>query len=148
MATSKWIASARGTAGLISILSTELNALANDAAVTTAAIENNSTLDQYADFELVATFASAPTADKTVDLYIVRSVDGTNYEDASATRPPAGGFVGSFVLDAVATVQRKVIPGVMLPPTTFKLLIVNKSGQAMTASGHTLRGDFYNQQVI
>lgn len=147
MAVSKWSPSSRGTAGLITILSTELNALANDAGVTTGVIENSTSLDQYADFELVATFASAPVADKTVDLYLVRSVDASNYEDASAARPPASGWVGAFVLDNVATVQRKTIAGVMLPPTSFKLLIVNKSGVAMTASGHTLRGDFYNQAV-
>lgn len=147
MATSKWIVSTRGTAGLISILTTELNSLANNAGVTTATIENNTTLDQYADFELVATYGTAPVADTTVDLYIVRTVDGTNFEDASASRPSAE-FVGSFVLDNVTTAQRKIVRGVMLPPNSFKLLIVNKAGQAMAASGNTLRGDFYNQQVI
>lgn len=147
MAVSKWITSTRGTNGLISILTTELNALANNAGVTTATIENNATLDQYADFELLATFGVAPVADTTVDLYLVRTVDGTNFEDASATRPSPE-FVGSFVLDAVTTAQRKIVRGVMLPPTSFRLLIVNKAGQAMAATGNTLRGDFYNQQVI
>ena len=147
MAVSKWITSTRGTNGLISILTTELNALANNAGVTTATIENSSTLDQYADFELVVTYGTAPVADTTVDLYIVRTVDGTNFEDATATRPTSE-FVGSFVLDAVTTAQRKIVRGVMLPPTSFKLLVVNKAGQAMAATGNTLRGDFYNQQVV
>jgi hypothetical protein len=147
MAVSKWIASARGTSGLISILTTELNALANNAGVVTAVVENSTSLDQYADFELVVTYGTAPTADTTVDLYIVRTIDGTNYEDATATRPTPE-FVGSFVLDNVTTAQRKIVRGVMLPPISFKLLIVNKAGQAMAATGNTLRGDFYNQQVI
>lgn len=148
MATSKWIASTRGTAGLLaSILGTELNALANDAGVVTAAIENSTTLDQYADFELVVTLATAPVADRTVDLYAVRTVDGTNYEDATAARPSPE-YVGSFVLDNVGTQQRKIVRGVTLPPEDFKLLVVNKSGYAFTASGHTLKGFFYNQQVV
>lgn len=148
MATTKWIAGTSGTSGLSTLLGTELNALANDAAATSAAVANQTNLELFADFELVATFATAPTADKTCDLYLIRSVDNTNYEDASATRPPANGYVGSFVLDNVGTQQRKILPNVQLPPESFKVLLVNKSGYAMTASGHTLRMNTYNQQVV
>ncbi|MGL4649664.1 MAG: hypothetical protein ACRC1H_09680 [Caldilineaceae bacterium] len=147
MATSKWIASTRGS-NPVSVLTTELNSLANDAAVTSAAISNTTEDDQYADLELVVTYGVAPVADKTVDVYLVRQIDGTNYEDGSASRPPAGGFIGSFVLDAVTSAQRKVLAGVMLPPLTFKLLIVNKAGQAMAASGNTLKAFIYNQAVV
>ena len=146
MATSKWIASTRTNP--VSILGTEINSLANDAAVTSAVVSNTTEDDQYADFELVVTYGVAPVADKTVDMYLVRSVDGTNYEDGTAARPPAGGFVGSFVLDAVTTGQRKVLAGVMLPPLSFKILLVNKAGQAMAASGNTLKAFVYNQAVV
>jgi hypothetical protein len=146
MATSKWIASTRTNP--VSILGTEINSLANDAAVTSAVVSNTTEDDQYADFELVVTYGVAPVADKTVDMYLVRSVDGTNYEDGTAARPPAGGFVGSFVLDAVTSAQRKVLAGVMLPPLSFKILLVNKAGQAMAASGNTLKAFVYNQAVV
>jgi hypothetical protein len=142
MATSKWIAGSLST-----ILATELNSLANDAGVISAVIPQTA-LDTYADFELVCTHGTAPVADKTWDLYAVRQLDGTNYEDASASRPPANGFLGSFVLDAVTSVQRKILPGIMLPPYAYKLLIVNKSGQAAAATGNTLKQETYNMQVI
>ena len=142
MATSKWIA---GT--LSTVLTTGLNALANGAGVVSAALPNTA-LDTYADLELVCTHGVAPVADTTWDVYAVRQVDGTNYEDASASRPPANGFLGSFVLDAVTSVQRKVLPGVMLPPGAHKLLIVNKSGQAAAATANTLKMDTYNMGVV
>lgn len=142
MATSKWIA---GT--LSTVLTTELNALANDAGVISAVLPQTA-LDTYADFELVCTHSVAPVADRTWDLYAVRQLDSTNYEDATAARPPANGFLGSFVLDAVTTVQRKVLPGIMLPPFAFKVLLVNKSGQAAAATANTLKMETYNMQVI
>lgn len=147
MSVMKWVPSARGTSGVISILGTELNAIANDAGVLTSAIENATSLDRYADLVLVATFASAPVADRTVDVYVVRTVDGTNFEDATASRPSPE-FAGSFVLDASASAQRKIVRGVLLPAKDFKLLLVNKSGVAFTATGHTLSGFFYNEQVV
>jgi hypothetical protein len=142
MAVSKWIAGSLST-----VLASELNSLANDAGVVSAA-QPQTALDTYADFELVCTHGTAPVADKTWDLYLVRQLDGTNYEDASASRPPANGFAGSFVLDAVTSVQRKVLPGILLPPFAFKLLLVNKSGQAAAASANTLKMETYNMQVI
>lgn len=146
MADQKWSASARSNP--VSILTTELNSLANDAAVTTAIISNTTERDTIADLELVATYGTAPVADRTVDVYIVRQIDGTNYENASASRPPANGFIGSFVLDNVTSAQRKTIAGVMLPPLTFKLIIVNKAGQAMAASANTLKAYVYNSAVV
>ena len=150
MATSKWIASTRAgaAAGWLSLETTSFNSLANDAGVLSAVIDNTAALDTYCDLELyVSSWGSAPVADKTVDVYFVRSTDGTNYEDNSAARPPINGSAGSFVLDNIATANRHVIPGILLPPGKFKLLIVNKSGFAMAASGNILSGLFYNQQV-
>lgn len=149
MATVKWIRSTRGTAGLITLLTTELNSLANNAAaISASAITNTTELDQYADFELVFQHGSAPTADTTHDLYLVRSVDGTNYEDSSSSRPPAMGSVGSFVCDNTTSAQRKVIPSILLPPGDHKIMLVNKSGQAMASSANTLKALVYNQQVV
>ena len=145
MATQKWIAGS-----LTTLLTTELNSLANDAGVLTAEIDNTSNLDVYADIEYyMAGHGTAPAADTTHDLYIVRSVDATpNYEDYSATRPPAYGSIGSVVLDNTAGAQRKVIPSVLLPPYKFKIYIVNKSGYALAASANTLKMRTYNLQVV
>lgn len=132
MATIKLVAGSVST-----ILSAGLDSLANDAAATSSTI--TSTRDQFANLELAVTFASAPTADRTVDAYIVRTVDGTNFEDASASRPPASGFLGSFAVNNSASAQRLVLEGVTLDVKDFKIMLVNKSGQAFTSSGHTLK---------
>jgi hypothetical protein len=142
MAVIKWIL---GT--LSTVFTTGLNSLANGAGVVSAAL-SQAALDTYADFELVCTHAVAPVVDTTWALYAVRQLDGTNYEDATAARPPANGFLGTFVLDAVTTQQRKVLPGVLLPPYDYKLLLINNSGQAAAATGNTLKMETYNMQVV
>ncbi|HYW33481.1 MAG TPA: hypothetical protein VE869_18410 [Gemmatimonas sp.] len=149
MAVIKWIASGRGgnSAG-VALLTTDLNTLANGGGVVSPLIENDTTLDQYADFELVVAHGAATTADTTWDLYLVRMTDGTNYEDATNLRPPANGFVGSFVMDNTASAQRHIVPGVLLPPRAFKVLLINRSGQTAAASGNVLEAYFYNQQVV
>jgi hypothetical protein len=122
------------------VLTTELNSLANAAAALSGAIDADTDLAPFADFELVA----------TVDLYLVRQVDGTNSEDASTTGPilPANGYVGSFVLRAVTTEQRMVIHSVTLPILDFKVLVVNNSGQTMAASNNTVKIKRYRKQVV
>lgn len=149
MSTQKWIAGAI-TYATISGFDTALNSLANDAGLASSALNNGTNLDMYADVVFnIAGHGTAPTADKTHDLYIVRSLDGGSiYEDYSATRPPAYGSVGSFVLDNTSGAQVHVIPGILLPPGYFKFYIVNKSGYALTASGHTIKWITYNQQVV
>lgn len=146
MAVAKWIGSTRGT-NPVGVLTTQLDGLVDAAGVVSNAV-TNAELDTYADLELVVQFGVAPTADRTFDLYLVRQIDGTNYEQASATRPPANGFVGSFALDAVTTLQRMVINDVRVPPLAYKYLLVNKSGQTAAASANTLKEYRYNMQVV
>lgn len=131
------------------VLDTGLNALANAAAATSATISNDQTteLDQYADFELAFTMNVAPTADRALSLYIVRSVDGTNFEDGTAARPPRNGWAGAFPSAASTAAQRVVVSGVLLPPGDFRVLLVNETGQSLSASGHTLKMLAYRQQV-
>lgn len=125
------------------VLSTELNSLANNAGTAaSSAVDNATNLDQLAYFELNATFGSNPTADSTVDLYLMYSLDGTNYADyTSGTTPVANGtnYVGSFVLKATTSAQRVHSPPVYLRAYKFKVAAVNKSGVAFPASGSTIK---------
>lgn len=148
MATQKWISGAVSNADIAGF-TTALNSLANDAAVLSSEYDNTSDRDVYADILFnIAGHGTAPTADRTHDLYIVRTIDGgSTYEDYSASRPPAYGSVGSFVLDNTSGAQKHVIPGVLLPPGKFKLLLVNKSGYALASSGNTVKWTTYNLQV-
>ena len=145
MATQKWKTPATGS---IILSSTDLSALANGAgALSTAAYDNGTNLNQYATFEWNGAIATAPTADKTLDLYAVYAPDGSSYEDQSASRPPAGSLIGSFVLDNTTSAQRKMIHGVMLLPAVMKFLLINNSGYALTGT-NTVKIYTFNNEVL
>jgi len=136
MATEKWdVFTSRST-----VLTTELNALANAGRSAAGAEINNATnMDMYGQLELQVTFGTAPTAGGFVEIYMVNALDGTNYEDGSNTVDPGTHkLVDRIPVRAVTTAQR--LNGRMLPlePAKTKFLLVNGSGQAFPASGSTL----------
>lgn len=143
-AVTRFKASARAT-NPADVITTGLNSLANNAAALSAAQSNDAADegDLYADLELAVTFGTAPTENALVEVYIVRTVDGTNHETDSAEGRPKNGYVGGFVVDNVTTAQRLILPFVLLPPRDFKILLINKSGQAFPASGSTLKAYYY-----
>ena len=134
------------------LLDSQLNSLAasTGSAVGSTVWDNSAQGNQYfwGDFELLVTYGTAPTAGQTCDLYMIESVDGTNYADGSATIQVASHYIGSFVLRAVNTAQRITIRGVPLPPCKFKLELLNGAGQAMAASGNQVQALLYRTQGI
>ena len=152
MTVEKWSAAA-----ITTLSSTELNSLASAAGALGVEYDNATNDYPFGIFELTVTFGSAPTAGKTVDLYLIPATDGTNY---STTINGAGGYaqstsyVGSFPLQAVTTLQRLNVGGIgargtlFLPPTKFKAYILNTSGVAFPASGSTLKMVAYQRQSV
>jgi hypothetical protein len=121
-------------------LTTELNSLANGSnKIMTSSIDNTTTGHLFAAVEMsVATQGSARSAGAYIALYIVKSVDGTNFEMGSdSVTPGANALVGVFPFDA-ATTARRVAIIVQLPPTKYYYLVQNQTGQALAASGNTL----------
>lgn len=128
-----------------SLLTTELNSLANNTNVITSAAFNNTqgggSGDGYllADLELVVSYGVAPTAGTGCSVWFIQTQDGTNYEDASASITPARAPDVVFPVRAVTGAQR-VIRTCSLPPGNFKVLIRNDgTGQAMASSANTLK---------
>ncbi len=124
------------------MLSTELNALASVTAVlqatgTNAAFDNSTGLWLFGDFELQVTFASSPTANSSVDCYLIplSQAGGTTYWDDSITALPLNLYVGSWPVRAVTSAQIIGFRGVPLPPQKFILLINNGTNQAFPATG-------------
>lgn len=109
------------------------SAVSNDAGDLSGVISNESDGDQFGDFELVATWSTAPNSDALVEAYIVRTVDGTNYEDNNTEGRPRSGFIGGYIVDNVTSSQRLMLRGVPLPPRDFKVYLLNKTGQTMGA---------------
>ncbi len=133
---------------IVTAISTDLNSLANGSRAISAAIDNNTALDIYADAELLVDFAVAPAVGALVELYLLPSVDDTNYPDGGTSLDPSSTLlVGYFVVPAaVTTDQRMVIPRIVLPPRNYKVLLKNTGGQSFGSSGHTLKLQPYKFQ--
>jgi hypothetical protein len=124
-------------------LTTELNSLANGNTALSAAIDNSSVHALYHDLELVVTFGTAPAENTYVEVYLLPSIDGTNYDDGTAgtpgTVPRAENLVWAALLRNVTSAQRRVKKLVEVPAGNFKYLVRNQAGQSMAASGNTLK---------
>jgi hypothetical protein len=125
------------------LLSTELNSLANNGTALGAAFDDTvgQAGDGYTlcDVELVVTYGVAPTANTGVSLWFLGTQDGTNYEDGDGSTTPGRAPDVVFPLRAVTTAQR-VIRRVWLPWGKWKPLAKNDgTNQAMAATGNTVK---------
>ena len=136
------------------ILDTGLNSLANNSLAASAAQDNSTDLDLYADLEIVVSGFGASINQGTAYLavYLCPSVDGTNYpdgHDASVT-PAASTFIGQPVKATAngSGAVRNVITGISLPPRQFKIVVKNISQQPLAASGNTVKIRKYKLQSV
>lgn len=152
-ATTKWVAGAISYSSGNGIAGTSLNAMANAAVVVGSAIDNSSNLDQYSAWELICKFQSSPGGGAVMELYLLPSLDGTNYADGAAAgpvNPSYNSYVGSFIVEANTNAQRLIITGVTMPTGKFKACLVNKTAQttAATNTDTVLTYVTYNDQSV
>lgn len=143
MATSKWEAAQTAE----NALTTELNSLANGSrAISGTAVSNDTEKDFYASIELyLATQGSARSSGAYVALYIVYSHDGSNFSIGDASVAPSiHSHIANVDLDAATTARYVVIPQVLLAPLDFKIVVENRTGQALASSGNTVKIRRYN----
>lgn len=137
-------------ASIETYLSTELNSLADGANKLGAAVDNETDgkNELYINLELyVAAQGSARDADAHVRIYLLVSVDGTNYcYGDDSTDPPAGALFHVFDLDAATTARYVTIENLPIPPLKFKLLVMNETGQAFASSGNTLKYRLHSEE--
>ena len=133
--TQKW---ARGTAD--TLLSTELNSVANNTnAVKSSAVTLTTESYVIAEAELRVQFGGTPTANTSISVWFLREIDGTNFEDGSASITPARNPDVVIPVRATSNAQR-IIKSCVLPPGSFIPLIRNDgTGQSLAASGNTLK---------
>ncbi len=143
----RWV---RGTP--VTVMTTELNSLGTGSAAISSTIDNDAALATYADFELYvnAITPSAPADGVDANLYLVRTDDGTNFENGATSGPvlPRDGFAGVFVFRAVATAQRLVLRGVRLPPRDFKVMLYSFTNRTFDTSANTLTMVPYTMGVV
>lgn len=105
--------------------------IATAAATTGSTIANQTALDEFLTVEFDYSFATNPTAGKTVEIYLLYSVDGTNFSEESAVE-----LIGSFSPDVDTSSHRRVIiKDYPLLPFAFKIHIKNvDTGQTITVT--------------
>ena len=122
-------------------LSTELNSLANNGNKIGAAIDNSSNKDFYMDVEVyLASVDLSGSTNPAIYIYLIKSLDDSNYEDGGDSLDPPQEATKVLALVAASQVHRRVTESpIIIPPGSFKLLIENKAGAALAASGNTVK---------
>jgi len=125
-----------------------LNSLANGAGRGSNSIDNSSALAPEADIYVkIKTGASGVSATGYVDIYLIKSEDGTNYDDGfggsdAAFTPKNVSYIGTISANANATTYQRVFNTLGLGglPRKFCIGIVNNTGAAFdsTAGNHAV----------
>lgn len=130
-----------------SIVTTELNSLANDVAVLISTALSNDASDErnlLADFMIVIATQGAARDGGAITLLIVPEVNST-YGDVATVKTALihaarqdDGTLCSFVLDSAVTARTITVSNVKLPNANFKVGLLNESGQALAATGNSI----------
>lgn len=126
------------------LLDTGLNSLANNGLAISATYNNTQgggAGDGYTlcDLELVCNYGTAPSVNTACSVWFLATQDGTNFEDGSATVTPARAADVVIPVRAVTGAQR-IIRRAWVPWGNFQALLKNDgTGQAMAATGNTLK---------
>ena len=121
------------------ILTTELNSLANDAySAVGPAFDNTSNLDQFAWVE-VNLASLNPTTGAFITLFLVQSLDGTNYEDEPSSTLPGYHAIRAVIPIKTGSATKRAISDMFrIPPGHFKPVLRNDCNVAFGASGNTV----------
>jgi len=132
------------------VLTTELNSLANAARTNAgSALDNGTNLDEWGWLELAVTFGTNPSATAYLAVYMVLAPDGTNYADGSSSVAPGSDtLVITIPVLASTSAQRKTVGPIRLPPCKIKFILENQSGQSFPASGSTVTLYTSNEKVV
>jgi len=123
--------------------SANLNGLTAGTGITSAAIDNSSQADIFADFIFAIMWASAPTAGSAgLELYLLPAVDGTNYPTVAANYPQKALIVARLETRKGSTTVLEYLntPILTIPPGSFKWHVVNRSASNLHASNGTMFG--------
>jgi hypothetical protein len=142
-----------GTAAAMTIT---LASLANDGGRAATAIDNSTTLALSADVRVkIKTGASGVSSTGYVAVYLIRSEDGSAYDDAfggsdAAYTPVNAQLLGVITANANATTYHKVFDLAELGITlsrAWSIAVINKTGAALdsTAGNHEIK---YTEKLV
>lgn len=109
-------------------------------------IDNSTNKYAFADLDLVLGSATFTGSDSGIEVYIVPTVDGTNYPDwsgnATTDAPEQAHYFVAFLPLKAATAARRVVSSsqhaIELPQGKFKLGIRNRGNVTLASSGNTI----------
>ena len=109
-------------------------------------VDNTSTKYAFADLDLVLGSAAFTGTDAGIEVYIVQTVDGTNYPDwtgnGTSDAPEQMHYAAAFLPLKASTAARRVVSAsqqeVALPQGKFKLGLRSRANVTLAASGNTL----------
>lgn len=107
-------------------------------------INNTSNLYKISDIEVVLGSAAFTGTDSGLELYIVRSVDGTNYptwtgNGTSDEQENQKYFRDSALTTGTTAAQRMVFADIVLPPGKFKVAFRSRANVTLAGSGNTVK---------
>lgn len=105
-------------------------------------VDNSTTKYKYADVEVVAGSAAFTGLDSGIEVFLIPSVDGTNYptwtgNGATDEQENVPFFVGFIPFTGTTAAQRGVLMGVDLPNGKFKWGFRNRGNIGLAASGNS-----------
>lgn len=142
----------------VTLMSTELNALASSSSLNAGAISAASTTNTQGDakgngytfmnLELkLAAQSGAVTAGSAAYIWFLANV--TSPESGGASAIPARAPDAVIPLDPLtSSAQAHTQKGVAAPVGTFTTLLAQNSGQAFAATGNTLVAQYYTRQGV
>lgn len=80
-------------------------------------------------------FGANVQANQNVDLYLIPSIDGTNFPTASTSGLPFNGYAGSFTTPVSGNVGRlrMAVDGIVIQPNSYQTWLYNNTGQTLTS---------------
>jgi hypothetical protein len=128
---------------IANVLTTELNSLADgNVSALSSEFDNTTNLDMFADLQLDLASLTISSTVAFVTLFVVPTIDGTNYPDFSS------GAIANYhlqyaratalVKNVSAATARVNFEEVRIGPGKFKFALRNGTGAALASSGNTL----------
>lgn len=126
-----------------------LKNLASAARVLSNAIDNSSEKYPYIDLDLYIKAASVPSGSPYVSLFFLYCLDGTNYEDGSASVAPAKAADVIIPVRLTTDQQRICLANIPIGPYLTKILFVNSTGVGLanTDNLNVLSHRFHGHQI-
>lgn len=126
-----------GTQQIDSALDNEFTDLSDE-------IDNSLDKHMMMDLELVLGSVAFTGTDSLMEIYLVPSIDDTNYpawqgDVVTDEQENNGFFVGSMTTTGANEAQRMALRSVAMPPGKFKFGIRSRAGVTLAGSGNTLK---------